>query len=175
MSNSTRCRPGLPALLLGLVLGLPGLGRADDTSDRLTRIEAETVLLKAREKQLDVQANIVAKQNDIAARQTAGNLLAQAPAGQAPQVVGVEGLGQALFATLQLADGNQVEVQAGDTLPNNLRVLSVASGGVIVQHGKKRFRLARYVPRPAVSLNPGLPLPGPMLPPPLAAAPDAVK
>lgn len=140
---------------------------ADPTSDKLTQIEAETLLLKAREKQLDVQANILAKQNDIAAKQNAGNQLAQTPVAGDPLVQGIEGIGNDMFATLLLGDGSVIDVHAGDVLVNGMRVVSIAPSSVIVQKGKKRIRLARYAPRQA-TFNPNLPAPGVMLPLPAA-------
>lgn len=162
MSNSTKQIVFLAALLsCGTVL-------ADSTSDKLTQIEAETLLLKAREKQLEVQASILAKQNEIAAKQNAGNLIAQPPMADDPLVHGVEGLGRNVFATLQLSDGNIIDVRVGDTLSNGMRVVSIAPSNVIVKKGKKRIRLARYVQRQAV-FNPNLPATGSMLPLPAAA------
>jgi type IV pilus biogenesis protein PilP len=149
---------------------------ADTTSDQLTKIEAETLLLKAREKQLDVQASILAKQNEIAAKQTVGTGLTQATAALAtdPVVRGVEGIGDAVFVTLQLGDGSLVDVQAGDVLSNGMRIVSVAPSSVIVQKGKKHTRLATYVPRPP-AFNPSLPAPGLNLPLPVASPRGGVK
>jgi type IV pilus biogenesis protein PilP len=145
-----------------------GAVRADPTSDKLTQIEVETLLLKARERQLDVQASILTKQNDIAARQTASQQSTQSPVAGDPVVQGMEGVGGAVFATLQLSDGSIADVQVGDVLVNGMRVVSIAPGGVIVQQGKKRVRLARHSVRQA-AFNPHLPSPGLMLPLPVAA------
>jgi type IV pilus biogenesis protein PilP len=147
---------------------------ADPTSDQLTKIEAETLLLKARERQLDVQASILAKQNEIAAKQNMGNQLTQGPALGDPVVRGIEGIGDVVFATLQLGDGSVIDVQAGDVLSNGMRVVSIAPGNVIVHKGKKRIRLASYVPRPAV-FNPNLPAPGLRLPLPAASPRGAMR
>lgn len=147
---------------------------ADPTSDKLTQIETETLLLKARERQLDVQVSILNKQNDIAAKQNANNVQAQSPVAGDPVVQGVEGLGGAVFATLLLSDGSMVDVQAGDVLANGMKVVSIAPSSVIVQKGKKRTRLARQAPRQA-GFNPNLPSPGLMLPLPAAAPKGAPK
>jgi hypothetical protein len=50
-----------------------------------------------------------------------------------------------------------------------MRVVSIAPGSVIVEQGKKRIRLAPYVPRQA-SFTLNLPTPG-LIPPLPAAAP----
>lgn len=159
-------------LLVALMACGPVL--ADPTSDKLTQIEVETLLLKARERQLDVQVSILTKQNDIAARQNANNLQAQSPVAGDPVVQGVEGLGSAVFATLLLSDGSIVDVQAGDVLANGMKVVSVAPSSVIVQKGKRRTRLARQAPRQA-GFNPHLPSPGLSLPLPAAAPMGAPK
>ncbi|HEX7634896.1 MAG TPA: type IV pilus biogenesis protein PilP [Noviherbaspirillum sp.] len=146
---------------------------ADPTSDKLTEIEAETLLLKAREKQLDVQASILAKQNEIA-RQNAGGQIVHSAVADDPIVQGVEGLGKDVFATLQFNDGTIIDVKAGDVLSNGMRVVSVAPSNVIVQKGKKRIRLSHYVPRQA-SFNTNLPSPGTLLPLPAAAPKGFVR
>src|SRR4051794_31852107 len=115
---------------------------AESTSEALTRIEAETLLLKAREKQLEVQANIVNKENEIASKQGTNNLIANSAVPGDPMVRSVEGLGKAMFATLQLHDGGMIDVQRGDRLPNGMQVISIAPSEVIVQTAaKKRLRL----------------------------------
>lgn len=144
-----------------------GAAFADPTADKLTQIEAETLLLKAREKQLDVQASILAKQNEIAAKQNAASQLAQRPATGDPTVQGIEGVGSEVFATLQMSDGNVIDVRTGDVLPNGMRVVAIAPSSVIVQKGKTRVRLARYAPR-QTAFNPNVPAPGIVLPMPSA-------
>jgi type IV pilus biogenesis protein PilP len=162
MSNSTRHIVILVALLsCGTVL-------ADPTSDKLTQIEAETLLLKAREKQLDVQASIITKQNEIASKQTAHHMLTQLPLAGDPVVQGVEGIGRAVFATLQLSDGSIIDVKVGDVLSNGMQIVSIAPSNVIAQQGKKRIRLASYAPRQAMFI-PNLPAPAQI--PPLPASP----
>lgn len=148
---------------------------ADTTSDKLTQIEAETLLLKARERQLEVQANILTRQNEIAAKQNVGNALAQTAVVGDPVVHGVEGIGSAMFATLQLSDGNIVDVQVGDTLSNGMRVLSIAPSAVIVQKGNRRIRLARHAAVRQAAFNPNVPAPGVVVPLPPAAPRGAVR
>lgn len=163
MLNKFRCIMMLAAMFCGAA------AVADPTADKLSQIEVETLLLKARERQLDVQASILTKQNDIANRQSAINLLSHTPLPGDPVVQGVEGLGRELFATLQMSDGSVVDAQAGDVLSNGMRVVSVAPGAVIVQNAsKKRVRLALHGQRQA-AFNPNLPSPGVVLPlPPMA-------
>jgi type IV pilus biogenesis protein PilP len=137
---------------------------ADPTAEKLSRIEGETLLLKARERQLDVQGSILMKQNQIATIQAATTALTHAPGAGDPQVRSVEGIGRAVFATRQLGDGALVEVQAGDMLPKGMQVLSIAPGNVIVRKGRQRVRLAQAAPL-QVQSGPVLPMaaavPGP--------------
>lgn len=139
--------------LTGIFLSLVSVrhARADSASDDLTKIETETLVLKAREKQLEVQAGILAKQADILAKQVeAGRLISGGAMGD-PTIRSIEGLGSALYATLQLDNGNIVEVTTGDTLSNGMKIVSIRPNEVIVQTAKKqRIRLAAAVQAPAI-------------------------
>lgn len=118
-------------------------GAAESTAERLTRIEADTLLLKAREKQLDVQLSIAARQNEIAAKRQLNEQLTQNAAQGDPVIRSIEGIGRAMFVTLQLSNGTLLDAQAGDVLSNGMKVLSIRSNEVIVQGGKqRRIRLA---------------------------------
>jgi type IV pilus biogenesis protein PilP len=133
-----------------------------------TRIEAETLLLRAREKQLEVQASIIAKQNDIAAKQAMGVAISQPPVVGQPVVRAIEGLGKTLYATLELSDGSMLDVQTGSVLPNGMRILSVEPNAVLAQSpGKKRVRLSGFTQN-STEFNPNYPSPGLALPMPTA-------
>ncbi|MGZ3237538.1 MAG: type IV pilus biogenesis protein PilP, partial [Burkholderiaceae bacterium] len=98
-------------LFSGLVLSSAVF--AESASDNLTRIEAETLVLKAREKQLDVQAKIIARQSEIASKQAESDRLTQTAVYGNPVILSIEGLGKAMFATLQMENGNAIDVQTG--------------------------------------------------------------
>ncbi|MPS30688.1 type IV pilus biogenesis protein PilP [Pigmentiphaga sp.] len=134
--------------------------RAESTSDSLTRLEAETMVLKARERLLEVQASILGKQNEIAARQSIMATLNQAEVIGDPVVRAIEGVGGRLYATLQMSDGSIADVQQGDTLPGGMKVLSIAPREVMVQSGGRKIRLAAYAPGQA-GLNPAAVMSGP--------------
>lgn len=137
---------------------------AQTTAASLTRIEAETLLLKAREKQLEVQASIIAKQNEIAAKQAMGVAISQPPVVGQPVVRAIEGLGKALYATLEMSDGSMLDVQAGTVLPNGMRILAVEPNAVVAQGpGRKRVRLAGFTQN-SMEFNPNYPSPGLALP-----------
>ncbi|WP_198117387.1 type IV pilus biogenesis protein PilP [Massilia rhizosphaerae] len=137
---------------------------ADPTAEKLSRIEGETLLLKARERQLDVQGSILMKQNQIATIQAATAAMTHAPVASDPQVRSVEGIGRAVFATLQLGDGTVIEVQPGDMLPKGMQVVSIAPGNVIVRKGRQRVRLARAQSGPVLPLAAAVPGPPPGMP-----------
>jgi len=153
-------------LAVALLLASIGSGAAlaQTTAASLTRIEAETLLLKAREKQLEVQASIIAKQNDIAAKQAMGVAISQPPVVGQPVVRAIEGLGKALYATLEMSDGSMLDVQAGTVLPNGMRILAVEPNAVLAQApGRKRVRLAGFTQN-STEFNPNYPSPGLALP-----------
>jgi type IV pilus biogenesis protein PilP len=137
---------------------------AQTTAATLTRIEAETLLLKAREKQLEVQSSIIAKQNEIAAKQAMGVAITQPPVVGQPVVRAIEGLGKALYATLEMSDGSMLDVQTGSVLPNGMRILAVEPNAVLAQApGAKRVRLAGFTQN-STEFNPNYPSPGLALP-----------
>ena len=132
---------------------------AESTSESLTRIEAETMVLKAREKQLEVQASIVTKQNEIAARQSVTAALNQPEVVGDPVVRAIEGIGSRMYATLQLSDGSLVDVQQGDTLPGGMKIVAVHPREVLASNKGRQFRLGTYAPV-LTGFNPNFPGPG---------------
>jgi type IV pilus biogenesis protein PilP len=116
---------------------------AESTVDSLSKIEAETLVLKAREKQLSVRAQIVSKQGEIAAKQVENTRLAHTASAGDPLVMSIEGVGATIYATLQLDNGATIDAKAGDVLPNGMKILSVTLNEVIAEAPKKRrVRLA---------------------------------
>lgn len=136
---------------------------AESTSDSLTRIEAETMVLKAREKQLEVQASIVGKQNEIAAKQSMTAALAQTEVVGDPVIRAIEGIGGRMYATLQMSDGSIIDVQQGDTLPGGMKIVSIGSREVVAQSKHGKIRLASYA-QANNGFNPSFPGPGLALP-----------
>lgn len=111
-------------------------------SERLTEIEAETLVLKAREKQVEVQASILTKQNDIIMKRALNNQLTNSGGIGDPLVRSIEGIGKNMYATLQLSNGSVIEARAGDVLPNGMKVVSIQANEVIVEsRNKRRTRL----------------------------------
>lgn len=150
---------------------------AESTSDSLTRIEAETLVLKAREKQLDVQAKIIARQNEIAAKQADTDRLTQNAVIGDPVVRSIEKIGSSTFATLELSNGSMIDTQVGDILSNGMKVISIKANEVIVETRKKRrTRLSAASNAPA-AFNPNYPGTGLNLPPflPMPATRGSIK
>lgn len=146
-------------------LALSGAVLAQSASERLSRIEAETMVLKAREKQLDVQAKIIAKQSEIASRRADSERLAHAAVAGNPLVLSIEGVGPAMYATLQMENGNTADVQVGDVLPNGMKVVSIRPNEVIIESGKKRRTRLASGSQAAPSFDPSYPSAGLRLPP----------
>jgi type IV pilus biogenesis protein PilP len=133
-------------------------------SDALTRIEAETLVLKARDRQLAVQMAILAKQNEIASREGESERRVRASVSGNPVVQSVEGIGANKFATLELENGNLIDVRAGDRLANGMKVISVEQNAVMVEtSGKRRVRLTSAANTPP-PFNPSYPGSGVSLP-----------
>ena len=153
--------PGRRMALLALsaccmLCALPALpARAESTSQLLTRIEAETMVLKARERQLEVQASIVGKQNEIAARQTMTTAPAQTEVVGDPVIRAIEGIGGRMYATVQMSDGSIIDVQQGDTLPGGMQIVSIGPREVVARSGKRKVRLASHTPGGGVPVFPG--------------------
>jgi type IV pilus biogenesis protein PilP len=145
--------------------------RAESTSDKLMQIEAETMLLKAREKQLDVRAKVVARELEIASKRAESERVIQPSAAGNPLVHSIEGMGRSMYATLQLPGGALIDVQAGDVLDNGMRVLSIRSNEVIIQSAKKHPVRLGLMPVWPATAEPGHAGAGPRLPPPPMALP----
>jgi type IV pilus biogenesis protein PilP len=173
-----RNKPGVPGWPVWMVLLVPLAGTAAtttapapvavNTAEVLTRIESETLLLKARERQLAVRAAIAQRQNEIAGRTDEGTRLGSVAVSANPVVQSLEGIGQNQSATLLYDSGVVVEVRPGDVLAGGMRVLSIGANGVTVATSKNRqLRLqlagsaapasAAAPARPAVGLPPLFP------------------
>jgi type IV pilus biogenesis protein PilP len=146
-----------PCLMLCCLVAFTVAAAAESTVDSLGKIESETLLLKARQKQLDVQAQIVSKQSEIATKQAEVDRLTlthTATLGD-PMIRSIEGIGKIIYATLQLDNGNTMDVKTGDTLPNGMRILSIRQNDVVVETvGKRRIRLGTSTSTGTVAATP---------------------
>ncbi|SEK64548.1 type IV pilus biogenesis protein PilP [Roseateles sp. YR242] len=135
----------LLAAAVGVAVMMAPPAHAGTTAEELAQIEAEHVVLKARLRVAETRAQIAARQADIDR---------QAPYRQngLPTVLGIEGLGRRVSATLAMENGSQLDVVVGDLLPDGVRVVAIAATGVTVMTaGRKQLRL-----RAAADLGEGL-------------------
>lgn len=124
---------------------------AESAVDSLAKIEEETMILKAREKQLSVKAQIASKEAELAAKRADTHHVTQEPAEDAPVILAIEGIGRTLYATLRLHNGSTLDVSNGDVLPNGMKVVSIRSNEVIVETSKnRRIRLGTSAPSATV-------------------------
>jgi type IV pilus biogenesis protein PilP len=92
----------------------------------LTRLEGETVVLKAELKKLETQTQIAQRAAEL-------NRLNGGGAPDDVRVRAVEGLGGKLFATLESRSAGEFEVKVGDTLPNGMRIVAIKPNAVVAQ------------------------------------------
>ena len=130
----------LGSLALALPFALqPCLGAGGETvADQLTRIDAETLVLKAQERKLALQTKVLQLENELHTRQTAIDQSARPGAPGDPTVQSIEGIGDKVFATLLFENGSSIDVRTGDMLPNGMRVLSVRTNEVTVSAEARR-------------------------------------
>jgi type IV pilus biogenesis protein PilP len=92
----------------------------------LTRLEGETVVLKAELKKLETQTQIAQRSAEL-------NRLNGGGTPDEVRVRAVEGLGGKLFATLESRNAGEFEVKVGDTLPNGMRIVAIKPNAVVAQ------------------------------------------
>lgn len=102
-----------------------------NTAAELTRLQEETVLLKAQLRMLDARAEVAARTQALSQLDDAGNV--SVSRGTALRVVSIEGFNRNFSATLQTADGERFDVKPGDTLPGNVHVSSIGPDRVVVR------------------------------------------
>ncbi|MFM0040917.1 type IV pilus biogenesis protein PilP [Paraburkholderia sediminicola] len=121
----------------------------------LTRLQEQTVLLKAEIKKLDAQAEVAQRTAALTRLGSAGSVDAGS---DAVRVVAIEGLGHRFSATLQSTDGAQFDVSAGDVLPNGLHIVSIASNEVVGRwsSGQTLRLMPVLASRSGAVLNPGV-------------------
>lgn len=105
---------------------LPPSPEAAATVAALTRLEGETVVLKAQLKKLETQTQIAQRAAEL-------SRLNGDAGPEDVRVSAVEGVGTKLYATLVSRNEGQYEVKAGDTLPNGMKILSIKSNAVYAQ------------------------------------------
>ena len=117
------------------------------TAQALTHLEEETLVLKARLKALETEAQIAQRSAELTRLTAAGER-------NGFVVRAVEGIGGAMYATLWSRDDGELEVKQGDTLPNGMHIVSIRASEVLARpaHGGKNVALPM-----ATNRQPGLP------------------
>jgi len=110
--------------------------QTSEVAQTLMHLEEETLVLKARLKALDAQAQVTQRSSEL-------NRLSAANERGDFYVRAVEGIGSTVYATLWSRDEGEFEVKAGDTLPNGFRIVSIGPGAVLARgpHGGTPMRL----------------------------------
>ena len=138
---------GLLAWIVYFLL-LP-VASADPVADELLRLGRETVLLKARAKQLEAQGLVESARAKFPIRDKS-----HAVPWTVPGVQAIEGIGGTLYATVSLGAGVSFDVKAGDMLSGGILVAAVNPGVVTFQDAKGRRAYARLLVGNEVSVVP---------------------
>ncbi|MFM0289848.1 type IV pilus biogenesis protein PilP [Paraburkholderia megapolitana] len=100
-------------------------------AQELMGLQEDTVILNAQLKKLDVQTQ-------VAERQEALSKMGRAVTNDEVAVIATQGLGHTMMATLNVNNSSEVDVHAGDTLSNGMRVVSIRPGIVVIDsHGMR--------------------------------------
>ncbi|PCE22551.1 hypothetical protein BWP39_23005 [Paraburkholderia acidicola] len=100
-------------------------------AQELMGLQEDTVILNAQLKKLDVQTQ-------VAERQEALSKMGRAVTNDEVAVIATQGLGRMMMATLNVNNSSEVDVHAGDTLSNGMRVVSIRPGVVVIDsHGMR--------------------------------------
>lgn len=125
-----------PALAAATAQRAPEPTQSSVTAQALTRLEEETLVLKARLKALETEAQIAQRSAEL-------TRLTDVGARHGFMVRAVEGISGALYATLWSREDGELEVKQGDVLPNGMRIASIQPNAVLVRptHGGKTVAL----------------------------------
>jgi hypothetical protein len=113
---------------------------AVQAANELMQLQEETLLLKAQLKKLDAQAEVVEREQAIhrmGGTTSYGDI----------SLVATQSLGKRMNATISSSDGAEMDVRAGDTLPNGMRVVSIRSGAIVLA-GEDGHRVTLTVTSP---------------------------
>lgn len=140
--------PSLMALTLVAFLCQAGTVRAEGTIGDLSRIQTETLILKARANRASAQAELASK---MPGPTTLGENV------DAPVVKNVYGVGGRMAATFLYSNGVAVEGHAGDTIIGGFKVVSISIDKVELAKDKKVFQIGFSATPPVQSAPLGAP------------------
>ncbi len=136
---------------------------AETAAQQLTRIEAETAVLKARARKAEVQAQLANKRAEIAARNA--EVRRSTPPPEEPQLRGVDAIGETWYATVALPGRSPVDLRVGDKLSDGSRVTAIRPSEVVLETRTRHvIRLGMSSPAAAggaISLGSPIELPPP--------------
>jgi hypothetical protein len=116
---------------------------AVQAANELMQLQEDTLLLKAQLKKLDAQAEVVEREQAI-------HRLGSPVSYGDMSLVATQSLGKTMNATVASGDGAEMDVRAGDTLPNGMRVVSIRSGAIVlVSEEGRRVTLTVTAPQQA--------------------------
>jgi len=104
----------------------PAASVSSDTALQLSRLQDETMLLKAQLKKLDAQSQIAERSAQL-------NHMGESTDHNEVKVHAIEGVGEHLYATVSTHDNDELEVKVGDTLPGGLHIVSIKNNAVYAQ------------------------------------------
>jgi hypothetical protein len=132
-----------------------GLAQAEGTVGDLSKIQSDTLLLKAK-------AERAVAQSELDARSSVEG------EGAAPVVKAVYGAGNQLYATFLYRSGVVMDAKPGDTILGGFKVVSVGVDKVELSKGRQRLAVgfAATAPTQPIAAPPFFPtMPGPIQPP----------
>jgi type IV pilus biogenesis protein PilP len=135
----------------------PALGMAEPTVGDLSKIQGETLIIKAK-------ANREAAQAELDARTRATGGYSGSDESNVPVVKSVYGVRDTLVATFIYPNGTTMEAKVGDTLNGGFKVTKIAVDRVELMRNKKVIQVGfsatppvATVPGPGPGLGPGMP------------------
>lgn len=137
----------VPVALLALTVGC-GVALAEGTVGDLSRIQTETLLLKAKVSRASAQAELDAKSRG---GPTGGSDT------EAPVVKNVYGVGGKMAATFLYGSGVVVDGRAGDAIPGGFKVVSVSIDKIELSKGGKTFQIGFSATPPVQAAPTGTP------------------
>ena len=96
-------------------------------ANELMQLQEQTMLLKAQLKKLDAEAQVAEREQAL---HRMGDT--ESNAGADVSLLGTQSLGKTTTATVETSDGAELDVRAGETLPNGMRVMSIRSAAMVV-------------------------------------------
>lgn len=120
--------------VVAIACALSGPVRAEDTTaSELTRLSESIAVLTARQKELELKAQIAQKQQELARAAGAGPEL--------PSFVDIEGIDGKLVARLVFSRGIEQAVKKGETIRGGFNVSQITVNEIVLTRGKERFHI----------------------------------